>query len=138
MRITSAMIALMLAFAGAAGAQEIQFGDDSSDWANDGECDDPRFTGTGMAATLLNEDIMADASDCRTLAELGAIRLKSTASDADRIQFGDDSSSWANDGECDDPRFVGGGMATILLNEDIQADASDCRALYETGSIRLR
>ena len=28
---------------------DIDFGDDSSEWANDGECDDPRFEGTGSA-----------------------------------------------------------------------------------------
>lgn len=138
MRMTTVAVTLILACAGAALAQDIQFGDDSSDWSNDGECDDPRFTGIGMADILLNENILSDASDCRTLADLDAIRLKSAAAETDSVQFGNDASTWANDGECDDPRFTGEGMATILLNGDIKADASDCRALYQSGSITLR
>ena len=37
-------------------AQAIDFGDDESAWANDGECDDSRFHGDGMSDTLLDED----------------------------------------------------------------------------------
>jgi hypothetical protein len=55
-----------------------------------------------------------------------------------QVDFGADSSTWAADGECDDPRFTGDGMADVLLDEDRYADASDCRALFEAGSIRLR
>jgi len=54
------------------------------------------------------------------------------------IDFGDDSSVWANDGECDDPRFQGPGTHSILLEEDRGADATDCRTLYEAGQITLR
>lgn len=55
-----------------------------------------------------------------------------------QVAFGDDSSDWAFDGECDDPRFIGDGMAEVLLDEDLLADATDCRVLYESGYIRLR
>jgi len=61
-----------------------------------------------------------------------------SACGGDKVEFGDDSSQWANDGECDDPRFEGRGMAATLLAEDLGKDASDCRALYEAGDIRLR
>ena len=54
----------------------------------------------------------------------------------DAPNFGDDSSMWANDGECDDPRFVGNDMASVLLDDDEFHDATDCRELYESGSIR--
>ncbi|MDJ0908768.1 MAG: caspase family protein [Woeseiaceae bacterium] len=54
------------------------------------------------------------------------------------IDFGDDSSRWANDGECDDPRFEGDGVASILLDEDLYRDATDCRDLYDRGRIDLR
>lgn len=111
----------------------VEFGDNSSQWANDGECDDPRFTGSGMASTLLEDDRMRDATDCKTLYQAGRISLTSTS-----FSFGDDSSQWANDGECDDPRFVGNGMATTLLEEDTMSDATDCKALYDAGSIRLK
>lgn len=51
--------------------------------------------------------------------------------------FGDDQSMWANDGECDDPRFVGPGMASVLIDDDKFHDATDCRKLYISGSISL-
>lgn len=53
------------------------------------------------------------------------------------ISFGDNQSSWANDDECDDPRFAGVGMAGSTAEEDRFHDATDCRALYQAGSIRL-
>lgn len=54
------------------------------------------------------------------------------------IDWGDDSSVWANDGECDDPRFAGPGAAAVLLPEDEGADASDCRRLYEQGRVSYK
>jgi len=118
---------------------EVPFGDDSSNWALDGECDDPRFVGEGMAETLLEEDLLADATDCRLLFDAGYIRLRAgDSSRRDTIDFGVDTSEWRLDGECDDPRFVGEGMAEVLLEEDRLADATDCRILFEAGRIRLR
>lgn len=52
------------------------FGDDSGDYALDGECDDPWFEGPGMAAILLGEDRGRDATDCRMLYDRGRIRLR--------------------------------------------------------------
>ena len=118
---------------------ELRFGDDSSEWAFDGECDDPRFIGNGMADILLEEDLFADASDCQQLFEAGLIRLRvGDSSVPGAVDFGVDTSEWIFDGECDDPRFVGDGMAEVLLEEDRLADATDCRLLYESGRIRLR
>ena len=52
------------------------------------------------------------------------------------IGFGDNSSQYANDGECDDPRFVGPGMYQgDNYNEDIRHDATDCRKQYTAGRI---
>jgi len=121
----------------------IDFGDDSSEWANDGECDDPRFKGEGMADELVSDDLKRDASDCRALFDAGKISLapEDNAAGANinssGIDFGDDSSSWANDGECDDPRFKGEGVDTILAPEDLKRDATDCRTLFEAGKISL-
>lgn len=57
-------------------ASNVDFGSDSGDWTNDGECDDPRFKGPGMTSTpLLDEDIRADASDCRAAYERGELTL---------------------------------------------------------------
>ncbi len=134
----------------AVNGQAVEFGDDSSEWANDEECDDPRFEGDGMAEVLLDEDLMKDATDCRALYEAGRIRLRdgdsptpSTTTTQPSTQtagldFGDDSSNWANDGECDDPRFGGRGSARILLDADLMKDATDCRTLYESGRIVLK
>ncbi len=53
------------------------------------------------------------------------------------IDFGDDLSSWANDGECDDPRFEGEGTATTLLDADMYHDATDCNEAFASGTIQL-
>lgn len=55
-------------------------GDDTCQYANDGECDDANFGGTIFC------DAGTDATDCRAMA-LG----------------GEDSCRWANDNECDEP-----------------------------------
>ncbi len=115
------------------------FGDDTSRWANDGECDDPRFEGAGSAGTLLEADRSHDATDCRMLFETGRIALRRPDAAADRtIDFGDDSSEWARDGECDDPRFEGEGVAETLLEADAYRDATDCRNLLGRRRIALR
>jgi hypothetical protein len=53
------------------------------------------------------------------------------------IDFGDNTSQWANDGECDDPRFEGVGMATTAIDDDLRSDATDCSEAYQDGSIAL-
>ena len=59
------------------------------------------------------------------------------AGEAQAIDFGDDESAWANDGECDDSRFRGDGMSDTLLDDDRGHDATDCRGLFESGRISL-
>lgn len=115
------------------------FGDDASDWANDEECDDPRFEGPGMTKTkLLDADIGHDAADCAAAWSDGQLQLIGDW-DGDTPDFGDDAGDWANDEECDDPRFEGAGMTTTtLLQEDIRHDATDCRAAWDKGEITLR
>lgn len=54
------------------------------------------------------------------------------------IEWGDNGSRWANDGECDDPRFAGPGVSSVTLAEDRYHDANDCRQLYEQGMIYLK
>jgi len=130
--------------AGATAAADIDFGDDEGGFANDGECDDPRFEGAGASMGFSSHE-KHDASDCRSLFESGEVRLSGEKSSpgpanttpAGDIDFGDDTSSWANDGECDDPRFEGPGAAAVLLDGDLGHDATDCRALYESGEVSL-
>jgi len=120
---------------------DIDFGDDSSEWNNDSECDDPRFEGSAMASEPTNTDLLKDATDCRTAFEAGTVTLKADAADilaqATAFDYGSDFSRWANDGECDDMRFVGDGMAKKLLSDDTKGDATDCRALVDAGSISI-
>ncbi len=86
-------------------------GDDTCQWANDGECDDP---GLGTGACRQGTDY----SDCWRLA-------------TDRE---DDSCQWANDGECDEPHF-GTGACTQ------GTDRTDCGVLallrFQDDSCRL-
>jgi hypothetical protein len=139
----AALIVVAGAFLPAASAQEIAFGDDSSDYARDGECDDRRFRGTTMASVLSADNTGHDATDCRRGYVGGALRLwdpaaARAATDCARVDFGDDRSEWARDGECDDIRFEGTGMAEILVPEDTFADATDCRQLCRAGRVSLR
>ena len=131
-------------------ADDVNFGDDSGRFSKDGECDDMRFDGAGMTDTLLiDSDILHDATDCRAafnqgrLKYLGGHRRGTPAStsttSAGRIQWGDDSSKYSKDGECDDKRFTGAGMTTTpLLDSDIQHDATDCRSAFNAGRLTLR
>lgn len=121
----------------------IDFGSDASEYARDGECDDPRFTGGGMASSLDARNIKRDATDCLSLYQAQRIRPQRTQDQWDiamcrRVNFGNNSSRWARDGECDDPRFTGPGVDEILQVVDLRADASDCRALCNSGAIWLK
>ena len=140
-RLSALVMALMLVAHTPASAQDIDFGDDGSDFAKDGECDDKRFSGPGMTDTpLLDSDIGHDATDCRIAHEQGRVTYRGTGGrDSSHIQWGDDLGRWANDGECDDMRFEGSGMTkTGLLAEDVKHDATDCRSAYEAGNLDLR
>jgi hypothetical protein len=118
----------------------IAFGDDSGQFANDNECDDPNFSGKGVATGSLRENAGKDRSDCLAGFEAGTVKL-APAVPADRsisvdgIRFGDDDGAFAQDGECDDPRFEG--MASVLDSSDSGHDATDCLTLYQSGDITL-
>jgi len=142
--IAAAFMAASSGFApvGIAQPSTPDFGDDASMWSNDDECDDKRFAGPGMTASLLlDEDVGHDATDCRTAWRAGKLHLAPATGrdyDGDIPDFGDDDSEWSFDDECDDPRFVGPGMtATVLLDEDMFHDATDCRTAWESGELRL-
>ena len=117
---------------------EPYFGNDDSLFANDGECDDARFVGDGMAEVVMTDSIARDASDCSgAFAEnrLQANPLFAEPTIPGRYDYGDDASDYANDGECDDIRFTGDyASGTIYLYEDIGHDASDCQAAVEQGN----
>lgn len=135
-----AMSLLLVLTACMTGGAMINYGNDSSDYANDGECDDPRFTGGGMSKSLRTDNVEADATDCRKLHEAGAIRpartrAQWTVDQCAKLDFGSNSSQWARDGECDDPRFTGPGADDIMLPVDKGHDAQDCRAACLAGEV---
>lgn len=114
------------------------FGDDASQWSRDGECDDNRFSGTGMTPTvLLDSDIGHDATDCRLAWDSGNLQLATGPKASIKPKFGDDDGDFAEDGECDDPRFTGLIMSEDLFADDILHDATDCREAWDDGEIRL-
>ena len=124
-------------------AQTVSYGDDSSDWANDGECDDRRFAGSTISSEFANEDINRDATDCQNGVEAGTLVLWSLndalkVTQCKAIDFGDDSGEYANDNECDDIRFEGSGMASSVGTESIGKDASDCSSFCDAGVIAVR
>jgi len=124
-------------------AQDIKYGNDASKWARDGECDDRRFQGAAMARGLDRDDIGHDATDCRRGVDRGELSLwdfgaAKARTQCDSIDFGDNSSDWPNDGQCDDYRFDGPGADHVRLEEDLKGEAADCRELCELGQIALR
>lgn len=129
-------------------AQDIDYGDDTSQFAMDGECDDSRFEGSGMTDTILLEsDVGHDATDCRVAVEQDRLRLKGNEPSPviaagidvpmDAIDFGNDEGDYAKDGECDDARFVGSGMSSDLVVDSIGKDATDCRAAFSAETVQL-
>ncbi|MEO1677585.1 MAG: hypothetical protein AAFU80_05425 [Pseudomonadota bacterium] len=124
-------------------AQNIDFGDDSGDYANDGECDDRRFYGPGMATTLDWEQLARDATDCSLAYQSERVRIWNfedslAATRCEMIQWGDDESGFPFDGECDDPRFEGRAVDGVMVADDAGHDATDCRRACEFGLIGLR
>lgn len=128
---------------GSGSAQAVEFGDDSGAYPQDNECDDRRFVGTGMAVVLNWRNTGRDASDCKALHDAGQIRLwvmgeALRATECRAIDFGNDSSDYAKDDECDDMRFEGPGMARSVSQDNIGLDATDCLHHCRYGTIALR
>jgi hypothetical protein len=100
-----------------------------------------------MDKKLLPDDAGADGSDCRAAVEAGTATIRPVYSpeyaagapySSKGINFGDNTSDYAGDNICDDPRFEGPGAASILLDGDIRRDRDDCKAEFEAGRIVLR
>lgn len=129
----------VLALSGTAQAQKVNFGTNSGEYTNDGECDDSHFIGEGMGALSETDAPGEDSADCRKLYEAGKIQhLESLLyARGDRTDYGNDSSDYAYDGECDDPRFSGNKVADGNLESDRRRDATDCRfAVYNGASLK--
>ena len=124
--------------ASAAAEERPYFGNDDSEFARDGECDDVRFVGEGMADALMTDSIGRDAADCRAAFDAGKVTANpmfDEPAEGVNYTYGDDASQFAGDGRCDDIRFTGlYASETIFLAEDIGHDASDCRAAVAAGN----
>ncbi len=125
--------------AAAAQRPDADFGDADGREAGDGLCADRRFTGIGMSPPPWSPlDVRNDMTDCRDQWRAGRIdwRTPSTLGIAaitgphEGIDFGTDGGSWANDGQCDDVRFAGPGMAPPSVLRDARSDRSDCLVAY--------
>ena len=146
--LAGAALAVCVSLAPFALNAQPDFGDDASRWANDGECDDPRFEGPGAADTLLVEDRGHDAADCRKLFGAGRISLRDGAAGArvhnGRLERGDQtlqSGEYADDytfsgnvgqravvdlrsGDFDPYVFVRAPSGEQFDNDDFEGDAS--------------
>lgn len=87
--IAPAILVAAAPLAGQAASGAGDFGDDSSEWANDGVCDDTRFVGDrGAGAWTSNDDhVGRDATDCRNLLNAGRIRWGAVAGERDRFRL---------------------------------------------------
>ncbi|KPQ06690.1 MAG: protease YdgD [Rhodobacteraceae bacterium HLUCCA12] len=123
--MTRPAILAIAVFLGLSAAAPVQAQDNSCRWANDGECDEARYGGTGACHSG------TDANDCRGAAAAYQ-RLWAAVPDEIRARLGDDTCRWAHDLECDDPRYGGTGAC------DPGTDASDCRAMAMGGDESCR
>ena len=128
----------------------IVFGNDTGRWPFDGECDDPRFENhpdnleSSMSSSFIKESVERDATDCRDAYDRGTI-IFTEIQIIDGIQFGDDTSEWAYDGECDDPRFrdfpVTSGSddtpSRPTNHSEWGHDATDCFRAYRDEKVQL-
>lgn len=118
--LLAGLLVMLCAFYAPAMAQ-----DNSCRWANDGECDEARYGGTGACPAG------TDTNDCRAGARAWEQLWAAVPADI-RTRLGDDSCRWAHDLECDDARFGGTGACTE------GTDATDCRALAIGGDNSCR
>lgn len=109
---------------------EIDFGNDTGDYANDGDCDDGRFFSDGADWNFKRQHVMHDATDCRAKVADGSLSLI--------LDFGNNSGEYANDDTCDDVRFEGEGRSILTTDSHIKTDSADCVAAFQAGTISLR
>src|SRR5690606_24419970 len=99
----------------------------------------PDFVGPGAVTDPYDANRLGDATDCRAAFIAGTVTLRAPdGTSPGGFEYGNDTSRWANDGQCDDMRFTGAGMAKKLDYDDMRADATDCRTLEEAGEISIR
>ena len=146
-RALGGMVGLLLCGLVASTGASLAQGTNSCRWANDNECDEPRYNGTGACPDG------TDTNDCRGIAQGGTNtcrwadngecdepRYNGTGNCPDGTDTrdcrgptgGNDSCRWANDFECDEPRYGGTGACRD------GTDYSDCRGLAVGGDNSCR
>lgn len=108
-------------------ASELEWGDNTGDYANDSACDDARFHSDGDDWSYQRNHVLHDANDCRSLYEAGEITLY--------LDFGNNSGEYADDNTCDDNRFTGEGRSILTTDSHVKRDAADCIAAYRAGRL---
>jgi len=106
---------------------QIEWGDNSGDYANDDACDDARFHEDGDDWSYQRNHVLHDANDCRSLYEQGEITLY--------LDFGDNSGDYADDNTCDDNRFTGAGRSILTTDSHVKKDSADCIAAYQKNEL---
>ncbi len=137
MRSLLALAAALTCLALPVAAENVSFGDDTATFANDGECDDPRFYGPGATSDVDWASAGRDAADCKASLDEGTVTFWNPAEGlqpviCDAADFGEDLGEEAGNGLCDDPRFVSFG-GFMNFEDAIGADASDCKRICELG-----
>ena len=110
-------------------------GVDRGVWALDSVCNDPRFLPDPRYLAAVEPKVEAEGQDATDCLRGFLVRHAWPTWEDTGIAFGDDSSDWVFDGECDDPRFTGVAMANSPSAADILRDATDCRRAHEAKSI---
>lgn len=95
-----------------------------------------------VRTNVLNALAIAEQIQAEQTTEIEAPETAETPPEPQRvaiadIDFGEDAGDYANDGACDDARFESDGDDWTYQRNHVLRDATDCRALYESGALTL-
>ena len=106
----------------------------------------PRHQQRNPTSQDIPDDTAADATDCKAAVDAGTASIRTVYTpeyaagapyDSSAIDFGDNTSDYADDAVCDDPRFEGPGVAGYVIDDDLKRDSADCKTAFEAGQIVL-
>ena len=97
-------------------------GIESYEYVGDSEFDDRSYIGAGMASARDGDDTRRDSEDCSRLSQAGMIEWVSKENGIVATQA-EDTSEWAHDGGCVDPRVDGPDTSSAISLEDLTLDA---------------
>lgn len=91
----------------------------------------------GQTLQNLRLNLETTVSIAKQYYDEGQKKDEETQLTASAIDWGDDAGAYANDDACDDARFHGDGDDWTYQRQHVLHDATDCRSLFEAGSISL-